>query len=237
MFTYDDFKEKFGTGYANEKNKDFFHRLKKTSKILFGSKCQTCNYDLCQSSLEFHHIDESTKLFNISGFYTVRGKDGKIPKSIKLLVDELNKCVLLCGNCHCEVHAGDRDISTIERIVVTEDMLRIRNKKEEISLICDECKTEFTRNNGQTKFKTSFCSNKCNVNYHARTRIGTKSTSTKPRRTKIVWPSLETLYDSLSEKNYFQVGKELGVSDNAVRKHIKVEKQRLKDLAEKESNI
>lgn len=38
---------------------------------------------------------------------------------------------------------------------------------------------------------------------------------------KIDWPSLEELEKMLQESNYVQVAKKLGVSDNAVRKHIK----------------
>lgn len=37
---------------------------------------------------------------------------------------------------------------------------------------------------------------------------------------KINWPSREALLDMLAKSNYTQVGKELGVSDNAVRKHL-----------------
>jgi len=43
----------------------------------------------------------------------------------------------------------------------------------------------------------------------------------KSRSTKIIWPALEELQDLLSKFNYIQVGKLLGVSDNAIRKHIK----------------
>lgn len=39
--------------------------------------------------------------------------------------------------------------------------------------------------------------------------------------TKIDWPSIEILHSMLEQSNYSAVGRELGVSDNAVRKHIK----------------
>jgi Zn finger protein HypA/HybF involved in hydrogenase expression len=41
------------------------------------------------------------------------------------------------------------------------------------------------------------------------------------RSEKIIWPSLEELQKMISETNYTQTGKSLGVSDNAVRKRIR----------------
>jgi 5-methylcytosine-specific restriction endonuclease McrA len=42
----------------------------------------------------------------------------------------------------------------------------------------------------------------------------------KQRPTKIVWPSYDDLSKMIEESNYVQVGKKLGVSDNAVRKRL-----------------
>jgi len=41
-----------------------------------------------------------------------------------------------------------------------------------------------------------------------------------PKSTKIEWPEKEVLLDMLAKSNYTQVAKKLGVSDNAVRKHL-----------------
>ena len=41
------------------------------------------------------------------------------------------------------------------------------------------------------------------------------------QKTKIDWPSNEELLEMLEESNYTQVAKQLGVSDNAIRKHLK----------------
>ena len=57
-----------------------------------------CGYDRCVEALEFHHLDSSRKDFGISGQgYT---------RSWRRIREELDKCVLLCANCHREVHAG-----------------------------------------------------------------------------------------------------------------------------------
>lgn len=48
---------------------------------------------------------------------------------------------------------------------------------------------------------------------------------------KISWPPLDELLTRLAQTNYTQLGRELGVSDNAIRKHIKASHS-LKDKAE-----
>ncbi len=63
-----------------------------------GGRCQICGYDRCQSSLDFHHKDESQKRFGISA----RG----YTRSWEAVRSEIEKCYLLCANCHREVHAG-----------------------------------------------------------------------------------------------------------------------------------
>ena len=71
----------------------------KTKAIEYkGGKCQMCGYDRCPQALCFHHIDPSTKSFTI-------GKKGSSIAWGKLQ-EELDKCVLLCQNCHHETHAG-----------------------------------------------------------------------------------------------------------------------------------
>ena len=62
-----------------------------------GGKCQVCGYSRCSQSLHFHHLNPSIKEFNVSGSHSV---------SWSRLERELDKCVLLCSNCHGEVHAG-----------------------------------------------------------------------------------------------------------------------------------
>lgn len=65
----------------------------------FGGKCNICGYFKCLDALELHHLDPHTKDFPI-------GKVLANPNSWDKIVNELRKCVLLCSNCHREVHAG-----------------------------------------------------------------------------------------------------------------------------------
>lgn len=59
-----------------------------------GGKCEICGYDKCLAALEFHHIDPDKKDFSIS-FSS---------KSIDELKLEADKCILVCANCHREIH-------------------------------------------------------------------------------------------------------------------------------------
>lgn len=63
-----------------------------------GGKCICCGYDRCSSALEFHHVDPEEKEFEIK-----KSISRKFDENIK---KELDKCVLVCSNCHREIHVG-----------------------------------------------------------------------------------------------------------------------------------
>lgn len=59
-----------------------------------GGKCEKCGYNKCIAALEFHHKDPSQKDFALS--YNSFSFD-KMKK-------EVDKCMLVCSNCHKEIH-------------------------------------------------------------------------------------------------------------------------------------
>lgn len=61
-----------------------------------GGKCEKCGYDKCVDALELHHTDPSTKDYDLAN-------TGAAPSFEKYL-EEANKCILLCANCHREEH-------------------------------------------------------------------------------------------------------------------------------------
>ncbi len=63
-----------------------------------GGKCQICSYDKYQGALDLHHIDLKEKEFSI-------GHRG-YTRSWEKVKAELNKCALVCANCHRELEAG-----------------------------------------------------------------------------------------------------------------------------------
>lgn len=73
------------------------HERKKFLVDQKGGKCERCGYARNYASLCFHHKNPSDKVFNID----VR----KISNTnMKSLITEAAKCLLLCHNCHMEIH-------------------------------------------------------------------------------------------------------------------------------------
>jgi len=67
--------------------------------------CAICGYNKCDAALSFHHTDPKDKKFNIST-RTLCLKESRI-------VNELNKCILLCCRCHREIHAKEIKINEL----------------------------------------------------------------------------------------------------------------------------
>lgn len=72
-------------------------RLKELSVAYLGNKCALCGYSKYIGSLDFHHIDPSKKEYGISS--------SGITRSWSKTKEELEKCILICKNCHGEIHA------------------------------------------------------------------------------------------------------------------------------------
>lgn len=62
-----------------------------------GGTCQICGYSKCNAALDFHHTNPDEKDFSIA-----RKKYSIINEEMKR---ELDKCVLICSNCHREEHS------------------------------------------------------------------------------------------------------------------------------------
>ena len=75
-----------------------------------GGVCQICGYSRCLIALDFHHIDESTKEFELS--------QRDLTRSWEKIIDEAEKCLLVCANCHREIHAGIVVLDKIGGILV-----------------------------------------------------------------------------------------------------------------------
>jgi 5-methylcytosine-specific restriction endonuclease McrA len=63
-----------------------------------GGRCQVCGYDKYHGAFDLHHVDPRQKDFGIAAKgYT---------RSWEKVKTELDKCVLVCANCHREIGAG-----------------------------------------------------------------------------------------------------------------------------------
>lgn len=81
---------------ASNAVKNFIQRLKIKCVEYKGGCCEKCGYNRCIAALHFHHINPDVKEFNISGRSI----------SFERMRPELDKCILVCANCHSEIHNG-----------------------------------------------------------------------------------------------------------------------------------
>lgn len=74
-------------------------RLDRKSELILskGGCCQKCGYKKNYAALQFHHRNPKEKLFGLD----VRNIGGR---NLQEIVIEVNKCDLLCANCHAEHH-------------------------------------------------------------------------------------------------------------------------------------
>ena len=60
--------------------------------------CAICGYSKHNAALQFHHTNPQNKKFNIC--------IGQFTKANNILANEVNKCILLCANCHSIIEYG-----------------------------------------------------------------------------------------------------------------------------------
>jgi predicted RNA-binding Zn-ribbon protein involved in translation (DUF1610 family) len=70
------------------------HKLKDKAIEYKGGKCEKCGYSASKRALSFHHLDPTQKEFTISS----------ANRSWDRVKNELDKCMLVCMNCHMELH-------------------------------------------------------------------------------------------------------------------------------------
>lgn len=87
---YQSYKEKYLTN--NYERRKWFYNLKR------GLKCSRCGFDH-PAALDFHHKNNESKEFNISKQY--HGN----PYMKEEILKEIEKCEVLCANCHRIEHS------------------------------------------------------------------------------------------------------------------------------------
>ena len=99
---YDRRGKKGGSVYciacSNNESRERGRRFKQKCVDYKGGCCQECGYDKYIGALQFHHLDPSQKDFSLS-----KVKSHSFNDKIK---EELDKCVLVCANCHFEIHGS-----------------------------------------------------------------------------------------------------------------------------------
>jgi len=146
----------------------------------FGGKCSICGYNKCIDSLDFHHIDPSKKEYPPSYLMNL---------SIEKAQKELEKCILVCKNCHGEIHSENYDFDI--------DVSKYIMEWHEIE--CEFCHTKFLTIDKNRKF----CSEKC-------CKLSQRKVKNRPNK--------KELKKLITEYSWIDLGRMFSVSDNAVRK-------------------
>ena len=177
--------------YQNIKN--FRQRLKERAVYVLGEKCQCCGYNKCITALEFHHVNPQEKDFSFGD---------NTNRSWESTKKEIQKCILVCANCHREIHAGiiKNELQSSfdeKRAVEIDDLVKsIKNKTIHYCKIC-----------GVEVWEKDSCCVKC----------------AKIQQRKVERPNRNELKKLIRNTPFTQLGKQFGVSDNSIRKWCKAE--------------
>ena len=175
--------------------KDYRTRRRQRMFYVMGGCCQVCGYNKCLATLEFHHLDPTIKEYGLSTSWSISWAKTK---------EELKKCILLCANCHREVHAGALDVSNLQSPFDQEKADEITQTIKEIKqhqrYYCHKCGIEIASN------KAYYCVD-----------------CAKLMSRKAVRPNREELKKEVRENSFLSLSEKYQVSDNAIRKWCKAE--------------
>lgn len=168
---------------TSDRVKNWRKKTKTAMVQAMGGKCQCCGYDK-ECSLTFHHLDPSKKDFTIG---SIRAN----PTSWNRIIKELDKCVLVCHNCHGEIHHENKQLP---ENYATFDINYLKIYKEAAKdncPICDKLKP----------VSYIYCSRICSG----------KSTR------KVDWDNIDVI-QMLNEHGIIKLSKMLNISDKAIYK-------------------
>jgi len=157
---------------------------------ILGGKCCVCGYNKCDSALALHHLEPNEKEISF-------GKMRACPKNWEQIKKELMKCVLVCHNCHSEIHSGLLKVN-IEMQNLDKDLFDKKKlfKKDDLDQ-CPIC--------GKDKPKHLItCSLEC----------------ARKKSWKIDWSKID-LVEELKTKNINQIADELGCSWTNIKKKLR----------------
>lgn len=159
-------------------------RKKQHAVDVFGGECCMCGYNKCVEALEFHHLDKNEKEESPS--------TAILRWSFERAKKELDKCILVCANCHREIHAANKEQKPLDLQQYYKPWLK---------KTCECCSNTF-----ETKLENQkYCSSSC---FGLSQRKATR-------------PTKEVLEELIKTNTWVQLGRMFKVSDNAVRKWAK----------------
>lgn len=189
-----------------------FRRRRKENLIrVCGNQCNICGYCKTKSALEFHHIKPEEKSYSIAAKGTCHDLEADLA--------EIKKCILVCANCHREIH---------DNLFSVEDLMQYKVFKDEIAeeLRQNKGQKQFVNENGEIcysqKKQDVFCK-ECGIKISQRTVTGLCEQCINIARRTVQRPNREELKELIRTTPFTQIGKMYNVSDNSIRKWCKAE--------------
>lgn len=158
-----------------------------------GSQCNLCGYHKSINALEFHHIDASQKSYGIASKGTCHDLESDL--------SEIKKCILVCANCHREIHDGD---------YTADELWKLQQYSEEIA---NEVRQEKIDNTSKTQYYCLECGKLITNN-----KTGLCPECSHKQRRICDRPTRDEMKDLIRKYPFTTIAKNYGVSDNAIRK-------------------
>jgi len=77
------------------------HDLRQRLVEMRGSRCAVCNQKFETHQFDFHHVMPETKSFPLT-------KTMMTSRSWQSVLEEANKCIMVCANCHRDIHEKEQ---------------------------------------------------------------------------------------------------------------------------------
>ena len=176
----------------SDKVKKWRRNCKEKIVQAMGGACCICGYNRSNNALALHHLDPSKKDF---GLGAIRANPTKWIK----IVEELRKCILVCNNCHSEIHEGLTEVPSNAPRFNEEfaNYEKVEKESEKYLTPCPVCGT-------LKSLSLKYCSRECSA----------KS------KYKVDWDQID-LVKELKNKSIVQLAEDLGCSDAAIHKRLK----------------
>ena len=199
-------------GYTYVKNSR--QKLKLNLLRAHGSQCSICGYNKCTSALEFHHLNSEEKEFSL-------GKNTNI--ATEKALKETKKCILVCANCHREIHADLIDTTNLQSsynsIKAQQILDELAQIKSKTIIYCIDCGAIIS------EAKAERCVACANI-----------------ARRVCVRPEREELKNLIRTTSFVELGRRYGVSDKAIAKwcvaaNLPSKKTEIKCYSDEEWNL